>query len=114
MVGSELLCVNLAVVDFLGCICFYPLSILSSFSHVWLGSHATCVYYGLGCFIFGLCGMFTIAAISVIRYIKTFYGKSVSKVKIKRINKIYRILLKSVYCLEYNSYSCQEYALCGL
>ncbi|XP_039549490.1 opsin-5-like isoform X1 [Pimephales promelas] len=74
MVGSELLCVNLAVVDFLGCICFYPLSILSSFSHVWLGSHATCVYYGLGCFIFGLCGMFTIAAISVIRYIKTFYA----------------------------------------
>ncbi|XP_077077182.1 opsin 8, group member c isoform X3 [Siphateles boraxobius] len=74
IVGSELLCVNLAVVDFLCCICFYPLSILSSFSHVWLGSHATCVYYGLGCFIFGLCGMFTIAAISVIRYIKTCYA----------------------------------------
>ncbi|KAM8832917.1 opsin 8, group member c [Spinachia spinachia] len=26
MVGSELLCVNLAVVDFLCCVCFYPLS----------------------------------------------------------------------------------------
>uniref|UniRef100_A0A668AP93 Opsin 8, group member c n=1 Tax=Myripristis murdjan TaxID=586833 RepID=A0A668AP93_9TELE len=73
LVGSELLCVNLAIVDFLGCICFYPLSILSSFNHAWLGHNVTCVYYGLGCFIFGLCGMFTIAAISVIRYLKTCY-----------------------------------------
>ncbi|KAM6992335.1 opsin 8, group member c [Tautogolabrus adspersus] len=71
MVGSELLCVNLAVVDFLCCICFYPLSILSSFRHAWLGDNVTCVYYGLGCFIFGLCGMFTITAISIIRYLKT-------------------------------------------
>ncbi|XP_062407370.1 opsin 8, group member c [Sardina pilchardus] len=74
MKGSELLCVNLALVDFLGCVCFYPLSILSSFSHAWQGGYATCVYYGLGCYIFGLCGMFTIAAISVIRYIKTCHG----------------------------------------
>uniref|UniRef100_A0A4W6F2H5 Opsin-5 n=1 Tax=Lates calcarifer TaxID=8187 RepID=A0A4W6F2H5_LATCA len=73
MVGSELLCVNLAVVDFLCCICFYPLSIMSSFHHAWLGENVTCVYYGLGCFIFGLCGMFTITAISVIRYLKTCY-----------------------------------------
>ncbi|XP_069573218.1 opsin 8, group member c [Brachyistius frenatus] len=74
MVGSELLCVNLAVVDFLCCICFYPLSILSSFHHAWLGEHVTCVYYSLGCYIFGLCGMFTITAISVIRYLKTCYS----------------------------------------
>ncbi|XP_059212251.1 opsin 8, group member c [Centropristis striata] len=74
MVGSELLCVNLAVVDFLCCICFYPLSIMSSFSHAWLGDTTTCVYYGLGCYIFGLCGMFTIAAISIIRYLKTCYS----------------------------------------
>ncbi|KAM6954088.1 opsin 8, group member c [Aplochiton taeniatus] len=74
IVGSELLCVNLAVVDFLSCIFFYPLSILSSFNHAWLGHNATCIYYGLGCFIFGLCGMFTIAAISVIRYLKTCYS----------------------------------------
>lgn len=74
MVGSELLCVNLAVVDFLCCICFYPLSIMSSFHHAWLGENVTCVYYGLGCFIFGLCGMFTITAISVIRYLKTCYS----------------------------------------
>ncbi|XP_041660844.1 opsin 8, group member c [Cheilinus undulatus] len=74
MVGSELLCVNLAVVDFLCCICFYPLSILSSFNHVWLGENVTCVYYGLGCFIFGLCGMFTITAISVTHYLKTCYS----------------------------------------
>ncbi|KAM9840233.1 opsin 8, group member c [Aulostomus maculatus] len=74
MVGSELLCVNLAVVDFLCCICFYPLSILSSFHHAWLGENVTCVYYGLGCYIFGLCGMFTITAISIIRYLKTCYS----------------------------------------
>lgn len=74
MVGSELLCVNLAVVDFLCCICFYPLSILSSFNHAWLGENITCVYYGLGCYIFGLCGMFTITAISIIRYLKTCYS----------------------------------------
>ncbi|XP_053737534.1 opsin 8, group member c [Synchiropus splendidus] len=74
MVGSELLCVNLAVVDFLGCICFYPFSMLSSFHHAWLGGYFTCIYYGLGCYIFGLCGMFTIAAISVIRYLKTCYS----------------------------------------
>lgn len=74
MVGSELLCVNLAVVDFLCCICFYPLSIMSSFHHAWLGENTTCVYYGLGCFIFGLCSMFTITAISIIRYLKTCYS----------------------------------------
>ncbi|GLD63844.1 opsin-5-like protein [Lates japonicus] len=59
MVGSELLCVNLAVVDFLCCICFYPLSILSSFHHVWLGENITCLStighvpepYGLSCTI---------------------------------------------------------------
>ncbi|XP_036941379.1 opsin 8, group member c [Acanthopagrus latus] len=74
MVSSELLCVNLAVVDFFCCICFYPLSILSSFHHAWLGENVTCVYYGLGCYIFGLCGMFTITAISIIRYLKTCYS----------------------------------------
>lgn len=74
MVGSELLCVNLAVVDFFSCICFYPLSIASSFHHAWLGENVTCVYYGLGCFIFGLCSMFTITAISITRYLKTCYG----------------------------------------
>ncbi|XP_070706037.1 opsin 8, group member c [Pempheris klunzingeri] len=74
MLDSELLCVNLAVVDFLCCICFYPLSILSSFNHAWLGENITCVYYGFGCFIFGLCGMFTIAAISIMRYLKTCYS----------------------------------------
>lgn len=74
MVGSELLCVNLAVVDFLSCICFYPLAILSSFHHAWLGENITCVYYGFGCYTFGLCGMFTITAISIIRYLKTCYS----------------------------------------
>ncbi|XP_042565851.1 opsin 8, group member c [Clupea harengus] len=74
LTDSELLCVNLALADFLGCVCFYPLSLISSFHHAWLGGYATCVYYGLGCYILGLCGMFTIAAISVIRYIKTFHG----------------------------------------
>ncbi|XP_037305018.2 opsin 8, group member c [Pungitius pungitius] len=71
MVASELLCVNLAVVDFLCCVCFYPLSVTSSFRHAWLGGDVTCVYYGLGCYIFGLCGMFTVAAISVVRYLQT-------------------------------------------
>ncbi|KAF1376753.1 hypothetical protein PFLUV_G00214730 [Perca fluviatilis] len=85
MVGSELLCVNLAVVDFLCCICFYPLSILSSFHHGWLGENITCVYYGLGCYIFGLCGMFTIAAISIIRYLKTCH-RSVYAVWLKGPN----------------------------
>ncbi|XP_034383421.1 opsin 8, group member c [Cyclopterus lumpus] len=74
MVCSELLCVNLAVVDFLCCVCFYPLSIMSSFHHMWLGENITCVYYGLGCYSFGLCGMFTITAISIIRYLKTCYS----------------------------------------
>ncbi|MBN3309614.1 OPN5 protein, partial [Amia calva] len=68
--SSELLCVNLAVADLLCCVCLYPLSIISSFSHAWLGDQTTCTYYGLGGFLFGLCGMFTIAAISVIRYVK--------------------------------------------
>lgn len=74
MVGSELLCINLAVVDFFCCICFYPLSIFSSFHHSWVGEGATCVYYGFGCYVFGLCSMFTITAISVLRYLKTCYS----------------------------------------
>lgn len=80
MAGSELLFVNLAVVDFMSCICFYPLSIMSSFSHAWLGQGLTCIYYGLGCYTLGLCSMFTVAAISVVRYLKTccqlVYGES--------------------------------------
>ncbi|XP_010876722.2 opsin 8, group member c isoform X3 [Esox lucius] len=72
--GLELLSVNLAAVDFLSCVCMYPLSILSSFNHAWMGNHITCTYYGLGCYVFGLCGMFTIASISVIRYIRTCYS----------------------------------------
>ncbi|CAL1585598.1 unnamed protein product [Knipowitschia caucasica] len=71
LAGAELLCVNLAAVDFFCCVFFYPLSITSSFTHTWWGHSYTCVYYGLGCFIFGLCAMFTITAISVMRYLKT-------------------------------------------
>lgn len=87
MMGSELLCVNLAMVDFLCCICFYPLSILSSFNHAWLGENITCIYYGLGCYIFGLCGMFTITAISILRYMKTCYSLVYGEVVIDSLGR---------------------------
>ena len=93
MVSSELLCVNLAVVDFLCCMCFYPLSIASSFSHAWLGQGLTCLYYGLGCYAFGLCGMFTVAAISVIRYLKTCYRRVYGE---DRMNEIFNQLIQLI------------------
>lgn len=80
MVGPELLCVNLAAADFFCCVCFYPLSISSSFRHAWVGGRVTCSYYGFGCFVFGLASMFTITAISVLRYLKTCYSLAFGEV----------------------------------
>lgn len=70
IVGWEMLCINLAVADFFSCILFYPLSIASSFQHTWLGGSTSCTYYGFGRYVFSLCSVLTITAISGLRYLK--------------------------------------------
>lgn len=80
MVGLEVLSVSLALVDFLCCIVFYPLSIYSSFHHIWLGGSTSCTYYGFGCNFFALCSKLTVTAISLVRYLKICRSSVSSKV----------------------------------
>uniref|UniRef100_A0A8C9RK73 Opsin 8, group member b n=1 Tax=Scleropages formosus TaxID=113540 RepID=A0A8C9RK73_SCLFO len=65
----ELLSVNLAVTDLGAAVTMYPLAIASAFNHGWLGGDATCLYYGLMGFFFGVASMMTLTVMSVVRFI---------------------------------------------
>ncbi|NWX34413.1 OPN5 protein, partial [Notiomystis cincta] len=69
--SAELLTVNLAVADTAMALSLYPLAIASAWSHAWLGGDASCVYYGLLGFLFGVCSMMTLCAMAVIRFLVT-------------------------------------------
>ncbi|KAJ6659665.1 hypothetical protein lerEdw1_018634, partial [Lerista edwardsae] len=81
--APELLTVNLAVTDLGMAISMYPLAIASAWNHAWLGGDATCVYYGLMGFLFGVSSMMTLCVIAVIRFLVTLSSKS-SSININR------------------------------
>lgn len=77
--SPELLTVNLAVADIGMAVSMYPLAIASAWNHAWLGGDASCVYYALMGFLFGVCSMMTLCAMAVIRFLVTNSSKSNSK-----------------------------------
>ncbi|KAM6367539.1 opsin-5-like [Alca torda] len=77
--SPELLTVNLAVADIGMAISMYPLAIASAWNHAWLGGDASCIYYALMGFLFGVCSMMTLCAMAVIRFLVTKSSKSNSK-----------------------------------
>ncbi|KAJ7345781.1 hypothetical protein JRQ81_001731 [Phrynocephalus forsythii] len=74
--SPELLTVNLAVADLGMAISMYPLAIASAWNHAWLGGDATCIYYGLMGFLFGVSSMMTLSVMAVIRFVVTNSAKS--------------------------------------
>ncbi|KAM8954120.1 opsin-5-like [Pelodytes ibericus] len=69
--SPDLLSINLAVTDFGMAISMYPLAIASAWNHAWLGGDASCLYYALMGFFFGVASMMTLTAMAVIRYLVT-------------------------------------------
>ncbi|KAM4694916.1 opsin-5-like [Discoglossus pictus] len=87
--SPDLLSINLAVTDLGMAVSMYPLAIASAWNHGWLGGHASCLYYALMGFFFGVASMMTLTAMAVIRYFVTTSHRSNS-------NKIRK---KSIYIL---------------
>ncbi|KAM8826575.1 opsin 8, group member b [Synchiropus picturatus] len=66
---AELLSVNLAVTDLGAAVTMYPLAVASAWSHHWLGGNATCIYYGLVGFFFGVASIMNLTILAVVRFI---------------------------------------------
>ncbi|XP_078131410.1 opsin 8, group member b [Sander vitreus] len=69
MKPPELLIVNLAVTDLGAAVTMYPLSAASAWSHHWLGGDATCLYYGLAGFFFGVASIMNLTILAIVRFI---------------------------------------------
>ncbi|XP_019962567.1 opsin 8, group member b [Paralichthys olivaceus] len=65
----ELLSVNLAVTDLGAAVTMYPLAMASAWSHHWLGGDATCNYYALAGFFFGVASMMNLTILAIVRFI---------------------------------------------
>ncbi|XP_066478373.1 opsin-5-like [Tiliqua scincoides] len=81
--SPELLTVNLAATDLGMAVSMYPLAIASAWNHAWLGGDATCVYYGLMGFLFGVASMMTLCVMAVIRFLVNHSSKP-SGIKVNR------------------------------
>ncbi|KAK2514818.1 opsin-5 [Columba guinea] len=92
--SPELLTVNLAVADIGMAISMYPLAIASAWNHAWLGGDASCIYYALMGFLFGVCSMMTLCAMAVIRFLVTNSSKSNSS---KITKNAVRFLITSIW-----------------
>ncbi|XP_072552861.1 opsin 8, group member b [Salminus brasiliensis] len=68
MKPPELLSVNLAVTDLGAAVSMYPLAVASSWNHAWLGGKATCIYYGLMGFFFGIASVATLTVMAMVRF----------------------------------------------
>lgn len=69
MKPPELLSVNLALTDLGAAVTMYPLAVASAWSHRWLGGDATCIYYGLAGFFFGVASIMNLTVLAVVRFI---------------------------------------------
>ncbi|XP_074541231.1 opsin 8, group member b [Halichoeres trimaculatus] len=65
----ELLSVNLALTDLGAAITMYPMAVASAWSHRWLGGDATCIYYGLAGFFFGIASIMNLTILAIVRFI---------------------------------------------
>ncbi|XP_040015979.2 opsin 8, group member b [Gasterosteus aculeatus] len=69
MKPPELLSVNLAVTDLGAAVTMYPLAVASAWRHRWLGGDATCVYYAVAGFFFGLASIMSLTGLAIVRFI---------------------------------------------
>ncbi|XP_034383919.1 opsin 8, group member b [Cyclopterus lumpus] len=69
MKPPELLSVNLAVTDLGAAISMYPLAVASAWKHRWLGGDATCVYYAVAGFFFGIASIMNLTGLAIVRFI---------------------------------------------
>lgn len=69
MKPPELLSINLAVTDLGAAVTMYPLAVASAWNHRWLGGHATCVYYALAGFFFGVASIMNLTILAIVRFV---------------------------------------------
>ncbi|CAJ1077461.1 opsin-5-like [Xyrichtys novacula] len=69
MKPPELLSVNLAITDLGAAVSMYPLAVASAWNHRWLGGEATCTYYGLAGFFFGVASIMNLTILAIVRFI---------------------------------------------
>ncbi|KAJ1149076.1 hypothetical protein NDU88_001894 [Pleurodeles waltl] len=81
--SPELLTINLAVTDLGMAVSMYPLAIASAWSHFWIGGDASCMYYALMGFFFGVASMMTLSVMAIVRYQVTASPRS-NHCKIKK------------------------------
>lgn len=79
MKPPELLSVNLAVTDLGAAVTMYPLAVASAWSHHWLGGDATCVYYGLVGFFFGVASIMNLTVMAIVRLFVSLNLQSTSE-----------------------------------
>lgn len=75
----ELLSVNLAVTDLGAAVTMYPLAVASAWSHHWLGGDATCTYYALAGFFFGVASIMNLTVMAITRFIVSLNLQSPSE-----------------------------------
>ncbi|KAM6954396.1 opsin 8, group member b [Aplochiton taeniatus] len=83
MKPPELLSVNLAVTDLGAAVSMYPLAMASAWNHHWIGGHATCVYYALVGFFFGVASLMNLTVMAIVRFMVSLSLQS-PKEKISR------------------------------
>ncbi|KAK5853217.1 hypothetical protein PBY51_007024 [Eleginops maclovinus] len=69
MKPPELLSVNLAVTDLGAAVAMYPLSVAAAWNHHWLGGDASCLYYALAGFFFGIASIMNLTIMAIVRLI---------------------------------------------
>ncbi|XP_029352972.1 opsin 8, group member b [Echeneis naucrates] len=69
MKPPELLSVNLAVTDLGAAVTMYPLAVASAWRHHWIGGDATCLYYGLAGFFFGVASIMNLTILAIVRFV---------------------------------------------
>ncbi|KAG7460733.1 hypothetical protein MATL_G00201940 [Megalops atlanticus] len=98
MKPPELLSVNLAFTDLGAAVTMYPLAIASAWNHGWLGGEASCIYYGLMGFFFGVASISTLTIMAVVRFIVSLSLQS-PKEKISKRNMQVLVLCSWLYAL---------------
>jgi len=76
----ELPSVNLAVTDLGAAVTVYPLAAASAWRHRWLGGgDATCVYYAVAGFFFGIASIMSLTALAIVRFVVSLNLQSPSE-----------------------------------
>ncbi|XP_053300979.1 opsin 8, group member b [Pleuronectes platessa] len=89
MKPPELLTVNLAVTDLGAAVTMYPLSVASAWSHHWIGGDASCDYYALAGFFFGVASIMNLTVLAIVRCVVSLnlhsHKERISWLKVKML-----------------------------